>query len=160
MAEVKKIALTLENCEVWEFDRKDIGDFHCIGISRVVSRIASNAMRDYTECDELFIELFSSANTPKETQFYDEPKTPFERLAEYSDITAVEITYDNGTSEYIYVPFDGDFNVPGTTQTCYLSKCGNLYIRISEKGDVKELLDLDEVDDAEYMNYKREMYTL
>ncbi len=160
MAEVKKIALTLENCEVWEFDRKDIGDFDCVGIRKSVSRIGSNCITDYTECDEFFLELFSSADVPQKTQFYDEPKSPFERLTEYADITAVEITYDNGTSEHIYVPFDGDFNVPGTSQTCYISKPGNLYIRISENGNVMEVLDLDQVDDPEYMEYKREMYAL
>ena len=159
MAEVTKIALGMENCEVWEFDRKDIGDLDCVGIRRSVSRIGCNCITDYTECDEFFLELFSSANVPQETPFHDGPKSPFERIAEYADITSVEITYDNGTSEHIWVPTDCDYNVPATTQTCYLSKCGNLYIRISEKGNVMERIDLDEVDDPEYTDFKREMCT-
>lgn len=160
MPEVTKIALGMENCEVWEFDRKDIGDLDCVGIRRSVSRIGCNCITDYTECDEFFLELFSSANVPKETPFHDGPKSPFERITEYADITSVEITYDNGTSEPIWVPTDCDYNVPATTQTCYLSKCGSLYIRISEKGDVKERINLDEVDDPEYMDFKRDMCAL
>lgn len=160
MAEVTKIMLGMENCEVWEFDRKDIGDFDCVGIRRSVARLGGNCITEYTECDELFLELFLSANTPQETPFHDAPKSPFERISEYADITSIEITYDNGTSEHICVPTDCDFNVPATTQTCYLSKCGNLYIRISEKGNVMERINLDEVDDAEYMDFKRKMCSL
>ncbi len=160
MAEVKKIALHLENCEVWEFDRKDIGDFDCIGIRKSVSRLGSNCITDYTECDEFFIELFSSANVPQETPFYNESMSPFERLTGYADITAVEITYDNGTSEYISVPFDGDCDVINVLQTFYISKCGNLYLRISKSGSVMDRIDLDYVDDPECMNFKKEMYTL
>lgn len=160
MAEVTKIALGMENCEVWEFDRKDIGDLDCVGIRRSVSRIGCNCITDYTECDEFFLELFSSANVPQETPFYDDPTSPFDRITIYADITSVDITYDNGTSEHIWVPSDCDYNVPATTQTCYLSKCGNLYIRISEKGNVMERLDLAQVDNQEYMDFKRRMCTL
>lgn len=162
MAEVTKIELVLENGEAWEFERKDIGEFECSGIHRIISSIGCNRMMDYEECDEFFIELFSSADVPKKSLYYDKPKSPFERLSKYADITSVEIMYNNGTSECIEVPFDGGFNIPGTTQTCYLSDAGNLYIRVSKKGGVKghvtELLDLSKVDDIAYMNFKREMY--
>lgn len=159
MAEVKKITLGMENCEVWEFERKDIGDMDCVGIRRSVSRIGCNCIKDYTECDEFFLELFSSANVARETPFHDGPKLPFDRITECADIVSVEITYDNGATEDIWVPSDCDYNVSATTQTCYLSKCGNLYIRISEKGDVQERLNLDKVDDAKYMDFKRKTCT-
>lgn len=33
----------------------------------------------------------------------------YERLTSHSDIVALEINYEDDSSEYIYVPFDGDY---------------------------------------------------
>lgn len=152
MAEVTKIALTLENCEVLTFDRRDVGDFWCKNIHETTSRIASNSIRKHKLCDELFLELHNTANEPRQS--------PFERLCAYGDITWVEITYDDGTTDDCAVPWNDIGHEVNGYQSTYLSVPGNLYIYIGKEGSVAGVVNLDEIDDAEYMDFKWGMYTL
>lgn len=166
MAEVKSIELVFENCEMMRFDRSDIGEFCVHNIFTDVARIASNSIRKYQSCESLILELRKDANQPHD--FWgipdDEPTNKFNRIMLCPDITQIDITYDDGSTENIILPWEdaSENGCNSTLQTHCLTECGDLWIKIGNGETAQDMVASmgDEVNDPEYNSFKWEMYTL
>lgn len=135
MKEIKSIELVLENCEVIEIGRENIGIFFVLDIKRSISRKAVNSISDSTTMEELFMQISSNANNIKSyITTWSENKKPFERLMCHEDITAIDINYQDNTNEYISVKWGGNSDYTNIYQTSAMNQyTGDLYIVISKK---------------------------
>lgn len=67
--------------------------------------------------------------------------TPFQRLKIFNDIVSLELIYDDGTSRYVYVPYDGDSCEESSLQSVWETEEGNLLVKVRalpEKGTVPD----------------------
>ncbi len=166
MAEVKSIELTFENCERIQFERADIGEFCVHNIYSDVARIASNSIRKYQSCESLILELRKEAN--KQHEFWhipgENPVSKFDRIMAYPDITQIDITYDDGSTENIILPWE-DVSENGCNsilQSHCLTACGDLWVKIGNGDTAKDIVEAlgDDANDPEYNTFKWDMYTL
>lgn len=132
MRRVSRIDLVLENCEVICVPEEKIRRFHVTGISRTVERIAVNSIRENTRCEELFVELLPGANVATAFQTALGDVLPFDRLVRHRDICAIDVIYEDGTNEYIYVPWGGDSDYTNESQRSELTEEGRLQITVGE----------------------------
>lgn len=146
MKQVKSIALGLENLESISFTTKEIGRLYIGDINESIYRIGCNYIGKQIGCKEFFIELLPCADHAYSC-FGDTDHT-FRRLGTCSDITSVDIIYEDGSKEEVYVPW-GDDDQYNDHQTSYLSESGALYILIKENGKLSDYIDFDEVDDED-----------
>ncbi|MCM3140470.1 hypothetical protein M3573_19515 [Bacillus safensis] len=133
--EVAFIELVTENCEVIKIERQHIGRFRMANVSRSIFRSASNSISDHLEAEAVFLQISSKANVMSAYEYaWDDQQTlPFDRLRENSDIVAIDVTYKDGGSEYIYVKWDGD-NWTNDNQTVAINEnTGDLFVVISEE---------------------------
>lgn len=151
MAELTSIDLVLENCEVLTFQRNDIGGFWCDRITTSVARLGCNSITRRASCQEFFIELHPDADVAYDG-FGDEKPSKFSRLMEYPDITHIDLHFDDGTSEYVTVPWCEEDEWNNRFQTHLLGETGVLCILVSADKQVADYADQDAIDDAEYMD--------
>ncbi|PJI12358.1 hypothetical protein CTV96_09425 [Bacillus altitudinis] len=138
--EVVYIELVTENCEVIRLDRQHIGRFHMKDVSRSILRRASNSVSGLTTAEEMFLQISAKANviSAYEDTWDDQTTLPFDRILENTDICAVEITYEDGSSEYILVKW-GEDDWTNEYQTVSINEnTGDLYIVISGETTAEE----------------------
>jgi len=159
--ELKYVELILENCEVVKVDRKFIGDFHLGEINTTISRVASNSISKKVSCNEFIIQINRDMNKEEYNQCtfsqIDQKTNPIKRLMKYQDITAVEITYKNDSSEIIYLKWHIEDEYNNRFQKSKLNNCGDLYIVISEDKEFGDVYG-DEINDEEKINFAWDMY--
>lgn len=136
---LKKFCLVLENCEEIVLTPDEVVRFRLCGIKNEVI-YASGGIIEYQSCEELFLEL-----SPQADRHYDwygetsEDRT-FQRLAR-PDLTNVELTYEDGTTLYVAVPWEnGENEWANRLQTAVRTKAGTMQILISRSGSVSEIL--------------------
>ena len=158
---LKKIELTLENCEVIKIPGKYIGTFLVDKIRKCISRVAANAIIEMNIAGEVLIEIHRDANKSYKPFGIDTPdkKYIFDRLIRYRDITQIDfvIESDDDRKSYHYSiewP-NSDYN-ENDEQISFLSHCGHLYIVISKKTIKKKwgIYDFfdEDIDDEEEMD--------
>jgi len=152
MLEVTSISLILENCEEILFNRPQIGMFWCNEISEEVARFASNCVSKHLVCGELFLEIHKDADQTYDLFGVTSKETKFERIDKCPDITHIDVYYNNGTHDYIAVPWDEENEYYNLYQTSYISKCGNLYILVSENRQIHEVINKEIIDCQESMD--------
>lgn len=133
---IKSISLGFENCEDISIDKEYI---YMLYFDNVAKGIYYNRPRDeickYLTCEEFILELSGEADKPYESFGYPSEHTVFQRILLCRDITSVEICYDNGTSELIYVLCDGIES--NTFQTSCIKDSGHLLVCISRDKTVQ-----------------------
>ncbi|MCA1027071.1 hypothetical protein LCM23_13295 [Cytobacillus kochii] len=161
MKEIDSIEIVLENCESIKIGREDLGTFEVSDIKRSISRMAMNSISDSMSAEEIFIQISPKANVHSSfiSTWHDEESgiKPFDRLTNHNDITAININYQNGSSEYIFVNWGGDSECENSFQTSETNKHnGDLFIAISEKNKA-ELYFSDDLEDEDAWHW--EMYS-
>lgn len=143
--EIESIELVLENLESVKIKREHIGFFEMRGITKSISRLASNSISEILTVNEVFLQICSKANNYSSYvhDWHDEKIKPFERLMRYKDIVAVEVNFKDGSSECIYVNWESDLDdYTNKNQSVAINKkTGDLYIVISEKENVLTYFD-------------------
>lgn len=159
--ELTSITFVLENCEGITIDREHIGDFGCEEITSSITRCACNSISKHQYCKAFYIEINKAANLHYSSFGLESTATVFERLRAYNDITGIEITYEDGTSDYILMPWeDADSNgCTNKLQSSMVSDCEDLYIYIGETGSVTDLMDASSANDKEMVEAMWELYT-
>ena len=147
---VESITFVFENCESIEFSMKYVGLFYINDITQNIKRFALNSVKKIDVAKELFIEIFSEGDE-KYNRYCTCGK--FERLLQYRDIVYVDIKYDDGHVDTIYVDYDGDMQ--NMYQDNYLSKLGNLYISISRKKQVDDFILERDANDSAQVNLRK-----
>ena len=146
---VKSICLVFENCESVTFT-KGLGVFHIGKLETSIDRVAINAIQKVTVAHEIYIQLFKQCEF--KACIYDNETTPFTRINRWQDITSVEITYaDNTTEQYLvnYVEPEnqaGMLGAPNVNQKTCISKAGHLYIVIDANKSLEDVFNIDELD--------------
>ena len=161
MKNIKSIELILENCEVIEIESKYIGMFRMDDIRTSIYRIACNAISKSQTAHSVAIEIFSEANVKYSPFGNCEEQLKFYRLAEWKDITSIELHYEDGSTETYYVDYDDGENdalgAENLNQKNYISTLGNLYIVIEKDKTVFDYFDKEEVEDVESINFSKTM---
>lgn len=159
--ELKYVDLILENCEVVKVDRKFIGDFHLGEINTSISRNASNSISKKVSCEEFIIQINRDMNKEEHNQYtfsqIDQKTNPIKRLMKFQDITAVEITYKDDSSEIIYIKWHLEDENNNRFQKSKLNNFGDLYIVISENQEFEDVYG-DEFNNEEKVNFAWDMY--
>lgn len=133
MRSVSRIDIVLENCEVICVPAESIGRFYVSGIYRTISMVAVNSINEATRCKEFFIELLPTANDPAVFRLaFGEGALPFDRLTRHHDVCAIDVIYDDGTNEYIFVPWGGLSDYVNEAMQTTLTQNGRLHITIEE----------------------------
>lgn len=136
---LKKLSLVLENCEEIVLAPDELIRAQLRGIKTEVI-YTSGVIIEHQACEELFLEL--SPRADRHYDWYGEPSedTAFQRLAR-PDLTNVELTYEDGTSHYVAVPWDrGENECMNRLQTSVRTKAGTLQIFISKSSSMAEFL--------------------
>ena len=159
---IKTLTFYLENCDYINIKGNTIGCFSMSGIHREIIRVAANAISAYNVADKIAIELFSEANViyPSFGQEDDHFKQKvFERITEWSDITSIEIEFDDGTKEEYLTDYDGDDEIGSNNrnQTSYISGMGNLYLVIGKDMTVFNEFNRISIEDEETIEFRKDM---
>lgn len=165
MKDVDKITLIFENCEEMKIPKHVIGHFLIDGLHESVSRIASNSISMMKQADTFAMEIMKKSDSipyyPFERKDKTDKMTMIGRISEYSNISAVELEYEDGTSDYIYVDYDegdcmGVLGAPNVNQTSRISANGHLYVVVSSEESVDDLFSRDVVDSPDYEGHDEE----
>lgn len=135
MENIKTITLVSENL----FDMElDANDFYVFEMKDICGEIVGGPgeFRPIMTCGELIVRFKQSANTILEAPFC-QYGTAFNLLDQDRCITQVILTYDNGTTEAVYVPFEGD--MVNKCMTTYITEGGDLLLVISPTRTVLEV---------------------
>ena len=140
---IKSISLILENTDSISFNKNVIGYFLMDKIEQGIFRIASNCISKEIISKEIFIEIFKEGNEQyNEMNISNNKKYKFDRLLSCSDITSIEVHYENNDKVeeyYVYGEYDSYEN--NNCQKTFISEVGNLYILIdSQKREIKEYI--------------------
>lgn len=137
MRAINFIDITFENCEsTGKLSTTSVDMFDCEvsgvfikGITRNICSIAANAVEEYSHAESVGLSLTPNGTNKK---MDNGNYTIGERILLYDDITAIEVFYEDGTSEEICVPWEGNYT--NAYQTSKIMKDGNLNIEI-KKGE-------------------------
>lgn len=107
---IKYIDLVLENCDVVRLEPKDVNRFHISGITEGIDyygiyKGTSNISRTH-HCTYFGILINKPKEIPQVGFSYPDNTDAYEMITAYSDITAIDIIYENDANEYIYVDFN------------------------------------------------------
>ena len=154
MKDVKKIELVFENCDYVEIQPEDIANLVINNISEKIRRIACNSISKYKVIDDMVITLTRNANKQyAPLGFIEDKEYIFDRITGWNDITSIDITYEDDTTDYITVTWTGDSDYNNDSQHSLLTPQGNLIIVIGNNVNSvedylhKEDLTVEDIDD-------------
>ena len=108
---VTSYELILENCETIILSNTDLIEAKFTGLNKHIDiwQTENQVLRKEYLITKAALLIFDAESLKdRRTSFSNEEYNAYERLTSHSDIVALEINYENDSSEYIYVPFDGD----------------------------------------------------
>lgn len=130
MKSVKEIKLVFENTDSIKLDPRFFGEFEITNTRREVCRISNNCIATRNIAYRVKFELFREANQKHyQLGLESEETTLFDRIASGYDITSIEITHEDGTTEIYYTDYD-DVDGINYNQHSYISKTGDLFVVI------------------------------
>lgn len=110
MENIEKIRLVFENCEVMDITRA-LGDFKIDDITYTIGRIATNAFSKACIGNHVQLHIFGDGDFSRGDQVIMDDINPIERIKNFSDITAIELTYSDGKVEDVYVDYSDDTDI-------------------------------------------------
>ena len=123
------VDIVLENCEVLSFDVKDFNQIHIRDVRPVYDMGACRRETHYRVYGGVELNIARAANyTATHWPEMISYLTPFQRLKCSPDVTALDLIYSDGTTQYIYVPFDGEEE--SSLQSTYEDEEGDLCLTI------------------------------
>lgn len=135
MRKLNKIEFYFENCETASLLAPHVERIYVKGTAKDVEYMAGN-LRETLACESIHVKLKKSANELYDSFGRMSENQLFERIAMYDDIVSVTLSYDDGSSDEIRVPYDGDET--NDLQETKTDNEGNLEITIVRKGDEDE----------------------
>ncbi|AAO47448.1 hypothetical protein QCF18_09985 [Staphylococcus aureus] len=107
---IKYIDLVLENCDVVRLEPKDVSRFHISGITEGIDYYGTykgtSSISRTRHCTYFGILIDKPMEIPQVGFAYPDNTNAYEMITAYSDITAIDIIYENDANEYIYVDFN------------------------------------------------------
>ena len=135
MRQVEKIMLVFENCETAELSagdmyKSDVYSLHIKDVSKQIRTYALNSVCEVITCSYVSFILNPNANQNMQWSEID----LFECLSKYRDITHIDVMYDDGTDDYIEVPW-GDDDYDNEYQSASFLEDGRLKVEIYKSKD-------------------------
>ncbi|AVR55457.1 hypothetical protein HOT02_gp012 [Staphylococcus phage phiSA_BS2] len=107
---IKYIDLVLENCDVVRLEPEDVSRFHIDGITEGIDYYGTykgdSRISRTRHCTYFGILIDKPKEIPQVGFAYPDNANAYEMIIAHSDITAIDIIYEGGTNEYIYVDFN------------------------------------------------------
>ncbi|EHT8099310.1 hypothetical protein KXQ07_000195 [Staphylococcus pseudintermedius] len=107
---IKYIDLVLENCDVVRLEPKEVIRFDIEGITKEINYYGTyKGISDISRtrrCTYFGILIDKPTEIPQVSFAYPDNTNAYEMITAYSNITAIDIIYEDGTNEYIYVDFN------------------------------------------------------
>lgn len=140
MENIEKIRLVFENCEVIDITRA-LGDFKIDDITYTIGRIATNAFSKACIGNHVQLHIFGDGDFSRGDQFIMSDINPIERIKNFSDITAIELTYSGGKVEDVYVDYSDDTDILLSHNSYQTVKevQGDLFIVINKNKKVEDI---------------------
>lgn len=163
MRQIESIDIIFENCEVASFKTEHIGAFSLSNITRSIKRIAANSIAEVLECDGLFVQILSRANTLDAyvtKDIFKQTTPPFQRINAFKDITAVDVQYRNGTNDYVLVDWsDEGVDYYNEYQTSKINPyTGDLFLVISKKETVDSYFSKELVENRSQWSFINDLF--
>ena len=108
----ESIELTFENLDYIHIPVEYFGEFRITGIRTTVERLAANAILQRTQVEQVEFELLAQVDAALSDMSRDLSFLPEERLSllkrieNRKDIACLDIYYDDGSSDQIYLPWE------------------------------------------------------
>lgn len=109
---VKIYKLILENCESITLSKSDLIEAEFIGVEKYIKirKLKDDTTKiESLHSKEALLTFDLKQLKTKQTSFSDGEYNAYERLTTHSDIVALEVIYVDDSSDFIYVPFDGEY---------------------------------------------------
>ncbi|EMV3069583.1 hypothetical protein AACG64_000263 [Staphylococcus pseudintermedius] len=107
---IKYIDLVLENYDVVRLEPKEVIRFDIEGITKEINYYGTyKGILDISRtrhCTYFGILIDKPTEIPQVSFAYPDNTNAYEMITTYSNITAIDIIYEDGTNEYIYVDFN------------------------------------------------------
>lgn len=134
---IKYIDLVLENCDVVRLEPKDVKRFHVDGITEGIDYYGTSHISRTRRCTYFGILIDKPKEIPQVGFSYSDNTNAYEMITAYSDITAIDIIYDDDTNEYTYVDFNeyNDFYNTNQKNEYYNNM---LEVTITESNSIEE----------------------
>lgn len=155
MAKVQSITLMFKNCESITIPLKYVGYFFIGDIKTNLKVVAHGCIEKRDTAKEFFIEIFGEANT-KYDGFYN--CELFERLYLYQDLYMVNVTYDDGTQQYISLDYLG--TKKNAHEGVRISRLGNIYICVCAKKCLDDYVLEKDINNPQEVNIRKNLELL
>lgn len=124
--DVTKIEIQFENCEVYSFDREEIGNMVLENITRHIS-LCLNAVVDKKEIGSTFIAIPLEYAKRKQDGIFNDKTSLFERLGmevgkKIRDITHIYLEYNTGQEECFTVYWYGEDDYDNPAQEVFVAE--------------------------------------
>lgn len=107
---IKYIDLVLENCDSVRLEPKDVSRFHIEGITEGIAYYGTykgvSHLSRTRHCTYFGMLIDNPKEIPQVGFSYPDNANAYEMIIAHSDITAIDIIYEDGKNEYIYVDFN------------------------------------------------------
>lgn len=158
---LKSIVFVLENCDTIEVPGKYVGEMWADNIRKSFGRVGSNAFDQQEVCSSFVVEIHKDAERvryPFEDLNLCKAHSVFERLS-VGDITSIRVEFVDGEIPVdVMVPWCPEDDFTNRWQTSRISKCGHLYITISEQSIFDEVFPADMIDDEDIVSAQMALY--
>lgn len=104
MKKIKSVNLVFENCDSAIVPINAIGGFAISDIQKEYSICNCNELHEYVYGKHFYM-LFEDLKSLKYKDFVDRKKSLHKRITDHEDITHINIVYEDGTNDYIGVPW-------------------------------------------------------
>ncbi|KON87408.1 hypothetical protein AF332_11605 [Sporosarcina globispora] len=148
----KSIDLVLENCEVITVERKYMGHLYMSNFNTTISRHDKKLLSSEV-VNEFAIEIHRSLDETTNKQGLFDKYSPIERLRKYSDITQIEITYEDNSKKHVYTHWHDEDEYDNRYQKSKLNNFGDLYIVISEAKDIDYYFQDETINDSDMVEW-------
>ena len=135
MKRVESITFMFKDYEAIEIPAAYIGLITIGDIQKNIERITIERIQEKLICKELFIEIFQEFDGEYDSLYNI---TKFQRFMKARDLTTIEVKYDDGTSDYLALPYDGERG--NLYQDTWISRLGNAYISVSPKKSLDDFI--------------------
>ena len=163
---IRSVDLVLENCEVVTIEGKYIGDFYLGDIRQEIARTACNHIGMSEICYSFYMEIHKDAN--EDFDSFGTKQNTFKRLQAYNDITQVTVRlYDQYAEEpeediekHYLLHWGGDSEYENDYQKSLVADTGWLYLVVEKDKAIKDVFDLDSINDPEHADFVASMYDI
>ena len=134
--EIKKVDIILENLEIISVPVDFIESLVINDINNNI--VYTNCLFFYNQCKLLYLKINSKFNITVVDKVYGERNT-FNRLIDYKDITAIEVSFSTGEKITIYVDWWEPCVYENLNQNCEILEDGSLEISVTDDNNEDEL---------------------